>query len=398
MLNFYKRIQYDSQAFLKAMLWEFKFIFRDKAVLFSFIGVATIVSFIYTYLYSHEILTELPIAVVDMDNTSNSRKLLRMIDASSELKINGYYTDLNEAKSVLNAEKAKGIIYIPNHFSRDLQKELQPVISLYSDASYMLYHKQILTSVKTSVAYLNTGIQIKKVLAQGNLKSEALNSVMPVKGESVNLYNISSGYATFLIPIVLVIIFQTTMLTSIGILSGGINEKKQMRHLYPHANHFLGTLPIIMGKATTYLVLCFIILCVMTGVVIPIFNIPFRTNLLPLLVFMIPFFLSIVYLGIFLSLFFNKREDAIMLIMFTSIPALLMTGYSWPMSSTPTWIQAMSYLIPSTLGAKGFIGLSQLGNDFASLQPVWIKMWCLCIFYLILALLASKKLYIQSFR
>lgn len=396
MRNFTKRIHYDAQAYLKAMLWEFKLIIRDKAVLFSFIGVAVLVSFLYTYIYSNEVLSNLPVAIIDMDNTTNSRKLTRMIDVSQQVKIKDYYADLSSAKRAFEQDNVRGIIVIPNNFSRRLQRGEQPTLSVYADASYMLYYKQIVTAAKTAVGYMNAGIQLKKKSAEGKLPQQAKSTALPVRAKVISLYNPLSGYATFLIPIVLVIIFQTSMLTSIGILGGTMREQEKMHRLYPHSNHLLGTLPIVMGKATTYLLISILILLFMTVFLMPFFNIPMRTSFISLLTYMIPFLLSVVYLGIFLNTFFARREDAILFIMFTSIPALLVTGFSWPTTAMPEWVQVISYFFPSTLGAKGFVELTQMGADFSFIKSHWLMLWGLCIFYLILAVLASKQTYLKE--
>ncbi|ATA77537.1 conserved membrane hypothetical protein [Capnocytophaga canimorsus] len=390
------RIYIDSQAYMKSLLWEWKYIFRDKAVLFSFLGVSLIVPFLYTFVYSHETLEKLPIGVVDNDNSGNSRQLLRMMDGSSQVTIFQSYPDLIEARQSFDRQEIRGVVVIPDNFSQLLQRGEQPFISVYADASYLLYYKQILTAVKTSAAYLNAGIQIKKESAQGKLPTQARNDSVAVSAKTVSLYNPSSGYATFLIPVVLVIIFQTCILTSIGILGGTMREGKKLRKLYPHSDNFLGTLPIVMGKATTYLVLGLAILLVMLGVVMPVFNIPMRNNLLTVVVFMIPFLLSLVYLGIFLLNFFKHREDAIMLIMYTSIPALLITGISWPTTSIPNWIQVISYLVPSTIGAKGFVSLTQMGASAQTIQFYWVGMWLVCLFYLLLAVLSMKRMYLRE--
>ncbi|WP_404811857.1 ABC transporter permease [Capnocytophaga canimorsus] len=390
------RIYIDSQAYIKSLLWEWKYIFRDRAVLFSFLGVSLIVPFLYTFVYSHETLEKLPIGVVDNDNSGNSRQLLRMMDGSSQVTIFQSYPDLAKARQSFEKQEIRGVVVIPDNFSQLLQRGEQPFISVYADASYLLYYKQILTAVKTSAAYLNAGIQIKKESAQGKLPTQARNDSVAVSAKTVSLYNPSSGYATFLIPVVLVIIFQTCILTSIGILGGTMREGKKLRKLYPHSDNFLGTLPIVMGKATTYLVLGLAILLVMLGVVMPVFNIPMRNDLLTVVVFMIPFLLSLVYLGIFLLNFFKHREDAIMLIMYTSIPALLITGISWPTTSIPDWIQVISYLVPSTLGAKGFVSLTQMGASAQTIQFYWVGMWLVCLFYLLLAVLSMKRMYLRE--
>jgi len=389
----FKQYIYQSSAdFTRAMLWEAKYIFRDRAVFFSFVIVAVLVSFLYTYLYSEETLQELPIGVVDEDHTSQSRQLLRMIDANSGVAIYSSYLNLSEAKKAFQQEQIRGIIAIPSSFSRDLQRGEQPSISVYADASYMLYYKQILTAAKVSATYLNAGVEMKRTSAQGKLPSQVRDEAMPVSAKVVSLYNPSSGYATFLIPVVLVIIFQTTILTAVGILGGTMREGNKLRKIYPNSNSFWGALPIVMGKATTYLALSMAILLIILGIVMPLFGIPVRSSILSTMVFMVPFVLSIVFMGLCLLGFLHRREDAIMLIMYTSLPSVMLTGFSWPTVTMPEWLHAFSYIVPTTLGAKGFVSITQMGASLSTILPYWAGMWGLCILYLILSAFTMKKI------
>ena len=392
MKAFRKYIYQSSADFTRAMLWEAKYIFRDRAVFFSFVIVAVLVSFLYTYLYSEETLQELPIGVVDDDHTSQSRQLLRMIDANSGVAIYSSYLNLSEAKKAFQQEQIRGIIAIPSSFSRDLQRGEQPSISVYADASYMLYYKQILTAAKVSATYLNAGVEMKRTSAQGKLPSQVRDEAMPVSAKVVSLYNPSSGYATFLIPVVLVIIFQTTILTSVGILGGTMREGNKLSKIYPSSNSFWGALPIVMGKASTYLSLSMAILLIILGIVMPLFGIPVRSSILSTMVFMVPFILSIVFMGLCLLGFLRRREDAIMLIMYTSLPSVMLTGFSWPTVAMPEWLHAFSYIVPTTLGAKGFVSITQMGASLSTIFPYWAGMWGLCILYLVLSAFTMKKI------
>ena len=156
---------------------------------------------------------------------NNHLPLLCMIDANSGVAIYSSYLNLSEAEKAFQREQIRGIVTIPNGFARNLQRGEQPSISVYADASYMLYYKQILTAAKLSATYLNAGVEMRRSSAQGKLPTQAREEAMPVSAKVMSLYNPSSGYATFLIPVVLVIIFQTTILTTIGILGGTIRHK-----------------------------------------------------------------------------------------------------------------------------------------------------------------------------
>ena len=392
MKKFRHYIYQSSADFTRAMLWEAKYIFRDRAVFFSFVIVAVLVSFLYTYLYSEETLQELPIGVVDEDNTSQSRQLLRMIDANSGVAIYSSYLNLSEAQKAFQQEQIRGIIAIPSSFSRDLQRGEQPSISVYADASYMLYYKQVLTAAKVSATYLNAGVEMKRSSAQGKLPSQVRDEAIPVSAKVVSLYNPSSGYATFLIPVVLVIIFQTTILTSVGILGGTMRESNKLRKIYPNSNSFWGALPIVMGKATTYLALAMAILLINLGIVMPLFGIAVRSSILSTMVFMVPFVLSIVFMGLYLLGFLRRREDAIMLIMYTSLPSVMLSGFSWPTVAMPEWLHSFSYIVPTTLGAKGFVSITQMGASLSTILPYWMGMWGLCLFYLVLAGFSIRRI------
>lgn len=289
MRRFRNRLHHDAQAYLKSFIWEWRYIFKDRAVFFSFILVSLMVSFLYTYVYSEETLQDLPIGIVDLDHTVTSRQLSQMIDATSQVAVYANYTDEQSAKQAFEEQKIRGYVVITDNFSKMLMRNEQPAVSVYSDAAYILYYKQILTATKTAVAYMNAGVEIKKEKASGKLPQQARNDTMPVRAKVVGLYNPQSGYATFLIPIVFVIIFQTTILTAIGILGGTMREGNKIKKLYPYADHFLGALLVVMGKATTYLILGIAILLVMLGVVMPLFNIPMRTDFLSLIVFLFHF-------------------------------------------------------------------------------------------------------------
>ena len=171
-----------------------------------------------------------------------------------------------------------------------------------------------------------------------------------------------------------------------------MREGNKLRKIYPNSRNFFGALPIVMGKATTYLALAMVILLIILGIVMPLFGIPVRSSILTTMVFMIPFILSIVFMGLCLLNFVRRREDAIMLIMYTSLPSVMLTGFSWPSVAMPQWLNVFSYIVPTTLGAKGFVSITQMGASLPIIMPYWLGMWGLCLVYLVLAGFSIKKI------
>jgi ABC-2 type transport system permease protein len=122
-----------------------------------------------------------------------------------------------------------------------------------------------------------------------------------------------------------------------------------------------------------------------------VYTFPQRGNLWEIIVFLIPVILSTTFLGMAMTSLFRRREDAIMTVTIFSIPTLVLCGLSWPTTAFPVWAKIVSVFIPSTLGVKGFISLSQFGASLYEIRDVYIQMWGLCLFYFVFAVLTNRK-------
>ena len=123
---------------------ELKATIKDQGVLIFFLLVPLAYPLIYAFIYTNEVVREVPTAVVDANNSSQSRKYIRMVDGSPDVHIQSYCADMEEARLLLKDQKVYGIIYIPESFSQDLAEGKQAHVSIYCDMSGMLYYKAIL--------------------------------------------------------------------------------------------------------------------------------------------------------------------------------------------------------------------------------------------------------------
>lgn len=367
---------------------EFSIIRNDFAVIFSFFVISIAVALLYTYVYSKEVLQDLPIVVVDKDATAESRILIRMIDDTEQINVVHKVADFSEALELFKREKVRAIVTIPLHFSEELFHNNQPVVSLYCDASYILYYKQIYKGVKMATSYLNAGVNTQKLIAEGLSETQALGEVQAVKPVTVALYNPNSGYGIFVMPIIYLVIIQTTMLMGIGLLGGTARENRNVDTLQTRGRR----ITLILGKATSYTIIGLFVLFIISCVVQPLFGMHQRGNILGYFIFLFPYILGISFLGLFLVRFFKYREDAVMTIVLTSIPAVLLSGVSWPTEKIPSLLLYLAKLIPSTGAGKGFIALSQAGATLGQVIDIWLQMWCLCFLYFVLALLSRKNI------
>lgn len=367
-----------------AYMQEFRRIISDSAVWVSLFIISIVVAWTYTYVYSYEVTNEVPIAVVDECRSTESRQLIRMINATEQVLVSHIPSDFDHARELFYQGKIHGIVVIPSDFSEKIYKKSQPSVSGYYDVAYFIYYKQVYKAVATSIAYMNAGIELKSLTAQGFSNHQAMNAIKAINAKSVTLFNPNGGYATFAMPMVYLLIIQTLLLTGIGLLGGTQREKKEFLQNHYTIRSIRGIIGTLLGKSGSYLTIALLYITIVLGIIMPFFNIPQRTQITDLYLFLLPFFLSVIFMGIFLIRFFKHREDAVMTISFTSIPFLILSGISWATESLPKPLQFISEFIPSTTAIKGFVSLTQAGASLTDIHSMYLKMWVLCLFYFVL--------------
>ncbi len=391
MKSFFKKYNQATSSFWNTISTEWKAIKYDKAVISTFFMVAFVILIVYTFIYSNEVVHEVPVAVVNQDNSKGSRDYISMLDASDGITTIASYSDLQEAKTDYFAKKVMGIVIIPKDFGKDVRRGRQTTITTFADASNMIFYKKVLVDVSVTTGYFNAGIVIKKDMAKGNSISVAQQNYSPIQTISNSLFNTSSGYATYIIPLLTALIIQLVLLMGIGIINGSRTEDKKMIVNFPSLVKKGGTIPVLLGKAILYSLIFAVILPIQIGIVYTIFSIPIRSTLFSIYLFSVPYLFSVVFLGIAISSLFKRREDSIVFLVLISVPSLMLSGLSFPTEGFSTFYQQLAKLLPSTPGMNGFVKLSQMNASLNEVLTEWNHLWLLTIAYFITAIIALKR-------
>lgn len=382
---------------------EMKNVFADSGVMIFFFLVPFIYPLLYGFIYNNEVVRDAKMVVVDHSGSSLSRKFIRMVDASADVKVVSVCGNMDEAKRLVDQKKAFGILLFPSEFSKDLHSGRQTTISLYSDMSSLLFYKAFLLTA-TEVSF-ELGNEVR--LHNHPVSSEKLESISiePIPYKSVAMFNSQNGFASFLLPAILILVIQQTLVLGIGMLGGTAREKNRFHTLVPVNKHFNGTLRIVFGKSLTYLVL-YIAVCGWALIVVPkIFTLPQLTLPLNLILFILPFLFACIFFSMTLSGFMVSRESPMMIYVFTSVFLLFISGVSWPMHSIPTFWKAIGYLFPSTPGIQGFVRINTMGATLNEVAAEYKLLWIQAGIYFITSCLVyryqiirSRKIIVQQYR
>ena len=373
---------------------EFRTTFRDQGVLIFFVLVPLVYPLIYSFIYTNETIREVPTVVVDNSRSSLSREYLRKVDASPETSIVAYCADMEEAKLMLKDRKAYGIIYIPAHFSDDIVQGKQTQVSIFCDMSGLLYYKALLTANTNVSLAMNAAIKMERA---GNTTARQDEiTAYPIEYEDVAIFNPTNGFAAFLIPAVLILIIQQTLLLGIGLSAGTAREHNQFKGLVPINRHYNGTLRIVMGKGLSYFMVYSLVAVYILCVVPRLFSLNQIAIPGVLTLFTLPYLTACIFFAMTASIAIRNRETCMLLFVFTSVPLLFLSGISWPGSAMPSFWRYFSYLFPSTFGINGYVRINSMGATLNEVAFEYRALWMQTGIYFLTTCFVYRRQIIQS--
>jgi len=351
------------------------------------LGVAFYAIF-YPQPYLNEALRDVPIAVVDRDGTQSSRDFARRVDATPDVAITEQLPDLASAQREVYARRVSGILVIPQYFERELLHGRSSPVALYADASYFLIYQRVAGAVAAVARTVGAEIETSRLIAVGVDPAIAFAASDPMPLTAVPLFNPAGGYATYVLPAAFVLILQQTLLMGVGLLgtmqSGGSFEGSAGRNRPP-------PVAMILGKLLAYLALEAVILPLYLVALPILYGVPRLGGVVPILIFAVPFVLSVAGLGLVVAGVFRKPIRVQLILAAAGLPLFMVSGFSWPSEAIPPVIRLVSHIVPSTSAIDGFVKLSQLGAPLASVNSEFLTLAALAILYNLAALLVMVQ-------
>ncbi len=376
-------------SFFDVFKGEAKLIFTDIAIVLTIIGGVIFYSFLYPQPYANESVSKLSVSAVDLDKSKLSRSILFKLNATPQIDIVRHDMSLRDAQNALKEGKIKGIVVIPTHFKHDIALGMSPTIAVGADGSYFLIYGAIVEGVMHTVFTESAKIKVTELLKAEVLLPKAKDAFTPYSLNTINLFNKDNSYVEYVVPSVFIIILQQTLLIGLGILGGGINERRRLgiQGYYDKAKPY----QLILSRVIIFGTIFFTHMLFYFGFSYETFHITHVANILELLTFGVMFLLAVIMLGIFLGSLFRSREVATPLILFSSLPLVFGAGFIWPVEAMPKAIYYLFYLSPSTPAIEGFLSLNQMGATFSMLKEEYLILSVQALVYGFLAWFLSRR-------
>ena len=187
----------------------------------------------------------------------------------------------------MRRHKVYGVVHIPRDFSSNLNQGRQTHVTAFCDASSLLYYKAI--SLATINVSLEMNADIKLHRARNITARQDEITSAPLRYEEVNIFNPATGMATFLLPAVLMMILQQTMMLGIGVTAGTMKERHTFRLYRPFAPGFAGAATITAARALIYVAVYAVISMYVLGMVPLMFRFTHIGHFTDIALFMLPY-------------------------------------------------------------------------------------------------------------
>ena len=360
---------------------EFKQLFRDKKMRFVLFAPPVIMMIIFGYSVNLDV-TGVDMAVMDHDRTPMSRSLVERFTASGYFIPRHYIESPREIDDLLDSGKAEFVLTVERGFSRRVRSGQTGDIQTIIDGADS-------NRAAVIVSYVNqiTSDFSREYLA-GRIKTMMLNKgvSIPVSRGEIGLrerflFNPDLASRNFFLPGVmgLLLVLISVLLTAMSIVKereAGTIEQIIVSPLRP--------MEYIAGKTIPFVIVCFIDIFLISAIIIFWFRVPFNGSFLFLLLGGLTFIFSTSSMGLFISTISRTQQQAMLSTFLFFMPAILFSGFIFPIYSMPEIIQGVTYLNPLryfiTIVRGVFLkgtGFAVMWGDLASLLAIGMALFYL---------------------
>jgi ABC-2 type transport system permease protein len=365
---------------------EFLQIRRDPRTLGMVLFAPVVMLLLYGYAISFDI-HHIAIIVCDQDNSQESRQFIKGFSSSEYFDVIGYESNPESLLGYLDAAKARGVLWIPRGFERKMASGISSDLFFGLDGADANTATISLGYFSKYVQSYSTNIIINRLEKTG--RSSLVSRLVPFQFEQRVWYNPELKSSHFIVPGLI----STLLMMVVALLTAmAVTNEKERNTFEQLAASPIKPWQLILGKIIPYAMVSFLGVLLIIPAGIFWFGVPLRGSILVLMVFIMIFLVSVLGIGLFFSTIAKTQQQAMFMVLpVTSLPAILLSGFVFPIESMPHFLQFVTYLIPARFFLVALRGIFLKGVGFNVLWPEAIILICFSTALMTAATLKFKK-------
>jgi ABC-2 type transport system permease protein len=326
---------------------------------------------------------DVPILVVDNDQSELSRSLIRSIDAHEAVAVQSCQIGMPDLQAEIYSMKYMAVLIIPDNYSQMIKQGMQAKISLVANNSRFMVANDVLRGINDVISEISKNSVVQYYRTKGMNNSRAVSLANPILFDIRCLFNTTEAYGDFIIVGLLALIFQQTLVIAAAVSISNEREERSIGLLFHKASGSF--FKIITGKGILYFVVFSIYTFFFFNFHFLIYKIPFNGSMLLLILVTQIQIVVLFLLGCIIGTFFRQKLFALIFLAFMSYPVFLLSGYSWPHEAFPEVIKVLSYMLPQTWYFNTYVSIAQEGGGLNNIFPYIVNIVCIgCVLAFIL--------------
>lgn len=351
---------------LRLVRREFRLIIGDSGAMLLLLFAMLIYAAIYAVAYGAEVVESVPVAIVDEDNTALSRTFVEGLRAGESTEVACEVQSVAEGRALFYDNDVYAIVVIPDGFEQALYGLESATIGLILDGSHLLLYRAVLEQT------------MAELLADAGKGAVSLSSEV--------LYNRSLGYGSFVMPSIVVLLVQQTLLIGVGMVA---IRRRRHSALIVHRTWSYSVCQVL-SIILTHIVIYGINLTIILITIWPLFGFPFNGRVGEVAVFMLLYIVAASAFAQSVSYLFKRREAPMLALLWSSVPILLLAGVSYPKEAFPAWLYDLGRLFPSSCAVEGFISLNTMGASLQNIRSEMVNVLILAFLYISLSVVLER--------
>ena len=332
------------KGFLQVVKRELRRMVSRPIYLMMTVIIPTLVIIFFATFLNQGVPNQMPVAIVDFDNSTLSRTISRTISAGQMCEVKYKLSSYESAKNKMQQGEVYAFVIIPRNFEKDVYSGKAPIVNFYTEYAHYLGSSLIMKEINTTLTTISIGADLKMRLMKGESSTQAMAQVNPISNDVHIIANPLLNYALYLTSIMMPgIIFIMAMICTVYAIGIELKNASSRRWLVIGKRNILTALS---AKLLPYTLLYTFMIIISEIVMERIMGFPNEGN--PVIMYLGAMFTIISYqaMGILILGVFPSMRTALSITAFYGVMSFTLTGFTYPNEAMLPAVKPFTFLYP----------------------------------------------------
>lgn len=335
----------NQTGFWAVFRYEIRRIATSKIYIWGVIAAAVFSLLLLVFMMHEGLPQKLPIAVVDLDNTSTSRSLVRQLDAFPRTDVKYKSLSFREAREKMEKLEIYAFLTIPKDFTAEAQSGAQPKLVYYTNNAFIISGSLLFQDLKTISTLASASVGLKTGTAKGYSETQIMPVISPITVESHPLNNPYLNYSIILNNIIQPCMLQLLILLfTISAFGSEIKENTGLRLIQLSGG---SSWKMMLGKLLPNTLVYLMIAMLYMSVFYYYYKFPLANGFWPMFFNYLLFIMAAQAVGLMIFCVFRNYRFSISAASLIGTLAFSLVGFSFPTLSMHPSLHALSHLYPA---------------------------------------------------